>query len=118
MADLLRFEEVEAFFDSRSFVEKTAAQINKDLSGLTDMSIQLDDLDQQKDVLGFFLGHIETALIDLIKLNQLQQFIYRVDLPEKDFLKQLSAGDLTELAYLVLRREAKKVYLKERFTKR
>jgi len=48
--------------------------------------------------------------------NLLQQFVYAVDLPENQYLKTLADGDLKELAYLILRREAKKVYLKMRFS--
>jgi len=109
-------KEVKEYFDEQNFVKKTALQINKDLGGLSEYEINTEKIDKQSDTLNFFLTKLELALTDLVETNQLQQFIYLVDIPESEYLKSLTSGDLNALAFLVLRREAKKVYLKMRFS--
>lgn len=52
----------------------------------------------------------------LSESGNLSQFIYKVDLNEKDFQNALSQSGWDELAFLVIRREAQKVYLKNKFS--
>ena len=116
MSDVLKQEVLVEYFDKEIFVQKTAFQINKDLNGLSDYKVDPDFNQAQEKSLDHFLDLLQTALLDLHEKNLLQQFVYAVDLPENQYLKTLADVDLKELAYLILRREAKKVYLKMRFS--
>lgn len=116
MADLLKQEALSQFFNRQDFVRKTAMQLNKDLNGLSDYRIEVENESESKSVLDFFIDFLQKALQDLNEKNVLQQFIYCVDLPEKEYIITLREDNLNELAHLVLRREAKKVYLKMKFS--
>ncbi len=55
-------------------------------------------------------------LNQLAEQSKLSQFIYLVDLNEDDFKKSLQQQGFSELSYLVIKREAQKVYLKNKFS--
>jgi hypothetical protein len=107
------------FFNQKEFVASTIAQINKDLQGLyyEDYSI---DLDLSDNLLQDSISALTPILTSLSKRmpEQLSQFIYKVDLNEKKFFDSISAdSSLENLSYLILEREAQKVYLRKRFSK-
>lgn len=102
-------------FYNEEFVLKTLEQINKDLSGLESAEVVFN-IDFERDVLEQLIDQLATILLKMNNRN-IQQFIYRVDLKESDFLKSVSKeDDFQELAFLIIRREAQKVYLRSKFS--
>lgn len=111
-------KDLNAFFSQKDFVASTIAQINKDLQGLyyEDYSI---DLEHSDNLLQDSMNALIPILTTLSKRQpeQLSQFIYKVDLSEKKFFDSISADQsLQHLSYLILEREAQKVYLRKRFS--
>jgi hypothetical protein len=110
--------DIQAFFNQKDFVASTIAQINKDLQGLyyEDYSI---DLDRSDNLLQDSISALTPILTSLSKRmpEQLSQFIYKVDLNEKKFFDSISSDQsLKHLSFLILEREAQKVYLRKRFS--
>lgn len=110
MSNLTTFDQLKTQFNIEDFALKTFHQINKDLNGLSVNSIEFlpseDNLEQATQ-------QLIPILDELGKISQLQQFIYQVDLPEKQWLSFLSHQDLTFLSHQIIIREAQKVYLRE-----
>lgn len=107
--------ELQPYFDSEEFVIKTCQQISKDLTGLIDIEPNFN-LDVQEDVLSALTDQLASILNRMDSAN-VQQFIYRVDLREEDYVKNVSKEDEGQsLAYFVIRREAQKVYLRSKFS--
>lgn len=112
MSNLTTIQQLKTQFNIEGFAEKTIAQINKDLNGLSVGSIS----DANADDLLESVSHQLIPIIDeLSKTSQLQQFIYQVDLPEKQWLVFLNNQDIVFLAHQIIIREAQKVYLREMF---
>jgi|688.fasta_scaffold1894602_1 hypothetical protein len=109
--DLIGTEnELKKTFETAKFVEKTCAQINKDLNGLSDVIISNRQLNDP-------LGDLIEQLIPIISvMKDLQQFIYKVDLPEKIYINAVSQLNWHELSYQIIRQEAQKVFLRDRFS--
>jgi hypothetical protein len=110
--------DLNSFFNQKEFVASTIMQINKDLQGL-----YYEDYAVNLDVSENLLQDSMLALIPILTLlskrqpEQLSQFIYKVDLNEKKFFDSISADQsLANLSYLILEREAQKVYLRKRFS--
>jgi hypothetical protein len=102
--------ELKKTFETAKFVEKTCAQINKDLNGLSDVIISNRQLNDP-------LGDLIEQLIPIISvMKDLQQFIYKVDLPEKIYINAVSQLNWHELSYQIIRQEAQKVFLRDRFS--
>lgn len=106
---------IDQFFSKEKFVLDTCLQINKDLSGLVqyepDIQVDLDNniLDQLVNILKDILLQMDSAKI--------QQFIYKVDLKESTFIRSVSEDDdFQNLAFLIIEREAQKVYLRHKFS--
>ena len=101
-------------FTEEEFVVKTCQQINKDLVGLVDNPEQFN-IDLDGDVLGQMTITVE-RIIKGISTHNLQQFMYKVDLNESTFLNLLGDKNATdELAFLIIKREAQKIYLRKQF---
>lgn len=112
MNELIRTEtEIRAFFDSKSFVEKTCLQINKDLQGIASVEVAIDS----ENILDQLIAKLALIFIEISSFEILGQFIYRVDLKESEFRDNLQKSDWETLAYLVVRREAQKVFLRQHF---
>jgi hypothetical protein len=63
------------------------------------------------------LGDLIEQLIPIISvMKDLQQFIYKVDLPEKIYINAVSQLNWHELSYQIIRQEAQKVFLRDRFS--
>lgn len=110
--------DLNSFFLQKDFVASTIAQINKDLQGLyyEDCSINLD---HSENLLPDLIAALTPILITLSKRQpeQLSQFIYKVDLNENKFFDSISRDQsLDHLSYLIIQREAQKVYLRKRFS--
>lgn len=105
------------FFNQKEFVAATIAQINKDLQGLY-YEDYLVDIEHSENLLHDSIAALTPILTTLSKRQpeQLSQFIYKVDLNEKKFFDSLSGDQsLEHLSYLILEREAQKVYLRKHF---
>ncbi|MBL7899868.1 MAG: hypothetical protein JNJ99_15110 [Crocinitomicaceae bacterium] len=106
------------FFDHQLFVEKTIQQINKDLQGLYYADFGISD-NKEMSLLDNLIKNLMPVLLELSKRQpeQLSQFIYKVDLPEKKFHDALSKDQTLELlSFLIIEREAQKVYLRQKFS--
>lgn len=110
--------ELKSSFNQLEFVESTVTQINKDLQGLFYGDFFLDK-ETTSNLLEELILKLTPILTELSKRlpEQLSQFIYRVDLSEKKFMDSISKDtSLNHLAYLIIEREAQKVYLRKRFS--
>ena len=114
--DILKTDgDLVSFFDREEFVQKTVEQINKDLTGLEASEVNFN-IDFEEDVLGQLIGQLAFVLLKMDSRN-IQQFIYRVDIKESQYLHAVSKeDDFQELAFLIVRREAQKVYLRAKFS--
>lgn len=114
---LNRKNEINAFFDSKAFVDSTIGQLNKDLQGLFFDELN-SDFNSDTPIIDQLISKLQPVLQSLSKQQpeQLSQFIYRVDLGEKKYIDSLANDiSLKELSYLVIEREAQKVYLRAKF---
>ena len=106
--------EVASLFNQEEFVLKTIDQIKKDLSGLEAGEVNFN-INFDQEVLNQLTYQL-MSVIQKMESRNIQQFIYRVDLKESQFLNAVSKEDeFQELAYLIIRREAQKVYLRSKF---
>jgi len=102
-------------FQIKDFVQKTIYQINKDGIGLADDDIVIADYEIET-IYEIVIKKVESLLKELDKNSFLQQFIYKVDLNEKNWIYFMSFQNFTKLAEEVIKREAQKVYLREMFS--
>jgi hypothetical protein len=107
--------EIQSLFQAAEFISETCAQINKDLLGLSEESIKQEDILQTANPLEQLIADLEPILAFLTDRGNLQQFIYKVDLSEKKYFQVLNGDDPNGLAFLIIRREAQKVFLKRKF---
>lgn len=114
MTSLIKSEsEIRNCLDADEFVLATIAQINKDLGGISELSLVFDKVSTNQ--LESLREQMKQILSLLQNLGRIAQFIYRVDLNERDFRKTLQDENWHELAFLVIRREAQKVFLRHHF---
>lgn len=109
MNEILSIADLHLRFKIDSFVQKTIEQLNKDLAlaGL-DWQFQLTDKSEIPQIIeGLNQKFRELSVSQNQALNQL---LYTIDLPEDLFTSD------ENLAELILRREAYKVYLREKFS--
>jgi len=105
--------EIRSFLDADEFVNGTIAQMNKDLGGISERIVVFESTAN---------NHLESLREQLIiifssiqNLERIAQFIYRVDLNERDFRIALQDEDWHHLAFLVIQREAQKVFLRHHY---
>ena len=101
-------------FNKSEFAEATITQINKDLNGLSFAEIAVD-FSLQTSIIDQLVLLLKPILHDLSRRHpeQLSQFIYRVDLGENKFFDSIGTDpSLADLTYLVIEREAQKVWLR------
>jgi hypothetical protein len=113
----MKEEDLIAYFDRDSFVLKTQQQIEKDFAKygidfhdtfVTDplSKIEIESILQEK----------VTAIMKFGETNLLQ-LLYTIDIPEKDFLNLVQSPDfLPTIASMILKREAMKVYFREKYS--
>ncbi len=101
--------------NSPAFAIQTCAQINKDLQGVSLTTVSLNNI-KEPTILEHLMHQLLPILNQLAEQSKLSQFIYLVDLNEDDFKKSLQQQGFSELSYLVIKREAQKVYLKNKFS--
>ena len=93
-----------SFFDHHLFVEKTIDQINKDLQGLYYSDFGISE-NSETSILDNLIRNLQPVLVELSKRQpeQLSQFIYKVDLPEKKFHEALAKDHTLELlSFLII----------------
>ena len=114
MKNLTTINQLDEQFQIHDFVEKTILQLNKDLNGLS-VEALIVDFKTSYEKLHIVIDNLIPILEVLSKNSQLQQFIYQIDLKEKQWLSFLSTLEFKILAEQVIIREAQKVYLREMF---
>jgi hypothetical protein len=97
------------------FAVQTCVQINKDLQGVSLANVSLTN-SKETTILEDLIQQLNPILEELAEAGKLSQFIYLVDLNEGAFKKSFSEQNFTELSYLVIEREAQKVYLRMKFS--
>lgn len=114
--DLVSIGELHKRLSSKEFVHLTKDQILKDAEGLLN-DVPVFEPDFNGDVHEQFILFLSGILEELTKsdTSRLMQFIYRVDLNENQFHDSVYGGDLDQLAQLIIRREAQKVFFKNYF---
>jgi hypothetical protein len=112
MSNLTTFNQLKTQFNIEYFALKTVSQMNKDLNGL---SVNYIDFKPSENNLNTATQQLLPILDELNKTSKLQQFIYQVDLPEKQWLLFINNQDFIFLAHQIIIREAQKVYLREMF---
>lgn len=111
--------QVPELFQENEFVTATVAQINKDLTGLSDIFLQQNQFINSSQILARIISELNPILIILMRRTpeQLSQFIYRVDLGENKYLDSLHVDPtLIDLTKQIVEREAQKVYLRKQFS--
>lgn len=107
--------ELEKFLNTEEFIIQTCQQIAKDLAGLISFTPDFN-IDLDGDVLMELSDKMAHILTGMSSQN-LQQFIYKVDIKESDYLCAVARQDeYQSLAYLAVRREAQKVFLRAHFS--
>lgn len=114
MKNLTTINHLKQQFSIPNFVEKTIRQFNKDGLGLMDSEVSMSAI-EATDVLGELIIEVKAILRYLDEVSHLQQFVYKVDLPEKAWQYFLSFQNFESLAEEIIIREAQKVYLREMF---
>ena len=108
---------IELEFQSVDFILKTQRQIAKDFN-LSSVDFDTVFLNQELDY-DEILIEIQNKLVEVMKLGetQLLQLLYQIDIPQNHFLELLNKPTLEVLlSDLILRREAYKVHLRNRFS--
>ena len=112
MSNLTTINQLKAQFNIENFALKTVNQINKDLNGLIVDTLVFSESNDNLDMINHQLLPI---IKELDRVGQLQQFIYQVDLAEKQWMFFINNQDVTFLSHQIIIREAQKVYLREMF---
>jgi hypothetical protein len=103
---------------SIDFLKETCLQINKDLNSYSPLKILLTE-QLLNDPLIDLTQQLSPIISELEKLNTLQSFIYRVDLPEKKYIAyRIKEIDLTQFSSEIIERCAQKVFLRWHFSNR
>jgi len=110
--NLTTFNQLQEQFQIKDFVEKTIFQINKDFLGLHCGFLVLN-IEESDNVLEDTVAQLIPILKQLTKKSQLQQYIYQVDLKEKQWMAFLTSQNYKILSEQIIIREAQKVFLRE-----
>lgn len=114
MTQLIKSEnEVRSFLNTEEFVRSTVLQLNKDLGGISEHEVIHDPTDLNP--LNSLQTQMTAIFLSIRQVERIAQFIYRVDLNERDFRTVLNDEDWQQLSFLVIRREAQKVFLRHHF---
>ncbi len=100
---------------NHDFLSKTYAQLNKDLNGLVDTKLMVDERLAEEPLYGL-IHQLSPLVKELIANNKLAQFIYSIDLKEATYksylLDKITFNDF--LTHIIIR-AAQKVYLRTYF---
>ena len=102
-------------FKNEDFVIETCQQLNKDLVGLI-QSPSAFNIDLEINILEQLVTTVSEIIGQLDKQN-IMQFLYKVDLNENKIVENIEGQKgLRDLAFLVVKREAQKVFLRRHFS--
>ena len=112
----MKEEDLIAYFDRDSFVLKTQQQIEKDFAKYSiDFSEGFVTEPLSKIEIESILQEKVTSIMKFGETNLLQ-LLYSIDIPEKDFLNLVNSPDfLSTISSMILKREAMKVYFREKY---
>lgn len=116
MQYLLSKEELQTNFTIPDFVLKTQRQIAKDFE-LSGQHFHEDFLHTELS-LDAIIAQMVPLLENISRTGEtkLLQLLYQIDIPQKEFLSMLNSPNfIPELARLIIRREAYKVFLRTKF---
>ena len=109
--------QLETEFKSSDFILKTQQQIAKDFGA---SGIDFDDNFGLKPL--SYLEMIDLVSVkfsDIMTLGEMQtlQLLYQIDIPQEDFLGLTTDPDfLSKMSVLIIRREAYKIYLRNKYS--
>ena len=119
MSDLILTEsDLNSFIDKENFVEKTCFQISKDFSTVYHDTIDFQ-FDGNEPLLSQLIQQLSSVIDEVSKMGSgtMLQLMYTIDLNENEYYNSLGFDDSSQkLAFLIIRREAQKVYLKNKFS--
>lgn len=117
MSTLISIDKLSESFQNEAFVLKTQRQISKDFGtaqydfnkGFLSQALIYDDIiDEVKNAISEIMRQGETIFL---------QLLYTIDVKESEFLVQTTNDNFLEnMAQIIIRREAYKVYLREQFS--
>ncbi|MFK8044226.1 MAG: hypothetical protein AB8B72_01930 [Crocinitomicaceae bacterium] len=108
----------EKALENISFLEETCRQINKDLTGFSSLKVELTE-QLLEAPLQELINQCKPILNDLEASNNLQPFIYKVDLSEKKYISyKVNHQSKQKFAESIIERCAQKVYLRWYFSNR
>lgn len=116
-ANLIDLNELLSAFKRSEFVLKTQRQIAKDFG-----TAQYDFGEAfltENFAYETIIDEVKIALSDIMKQGEtvFLQLMYTIDVKESDFLVQITGENFLEnIAQIIIRREAYKVYLREQFS--
>jgi hypothetical protein len=107
-----------ASLSNQDFVLKTQQQISKDFN---QHGFQFEP---SFELQAYEIGNLRTAVQEMLKevmqkqANKWMPLMYTLDIPEKQYIKffaGLSTDWIVDFAFLVIKREAQKVFFRENF---
>ncbi|MFT6845010.1 MAG: hypothetical protein ACJAUV_001200 [Flavobacteriales bacterium] len=114
--NFLQLTEIEGYLVNPTWVEKTMVQINKDLTMIGMPAIE-EPLPDSGEKLAILLAPYFDNIIQY-KPKKWAEFLYRVDIPE-NWLYQSEPSennDIPVMAYLIVKREMFKVFVREKYS--
>lgn len=110
--------EINEFFSTEEFVQLTCSQIKKDLQGVYPKKVYFE-FKGNDTILDQLIQQLSLILEDISKINSnnLLQFVYQVDVSEKEYYTSIASDNaFYNLAFFIIKREAQKVYLRKKFS--
>ncbi len=111
-------DEINSFINEEDFVERTCQQIIKDFSTIYPKDIDFR-FNENGTLLNQLIEQISFLLEDISKMgtSTVLQLMYTIDIPENQYYNSLGFDDSNQkLAFIIIRREAQKVYLRNKFS--
>ena len=109
--------EVEAYRNDRAVLEETARQVQKDFESC---GLEIQFTKEEAHTYDVLLAQVKEQVESLIQRQSgtFQNLLYRVDIPEKNFiqLQHTSTDFLHDLSRLILEREFMKVVTRKMYS--
>ena len=119
MSDLIKTEsDLNSFINEGDFVERTCSQINKDFSTIYPKEIDFQ-FNSNETLLKQLIYQLSKVIDEVSKMGSgtMLQLMYTNYLTENKYYNSLGYDDSSQkLAFLIIQREAQKVYLKNKFS--
>lgn len=117
MSNLISIEKLAISFNDAGFVLKTQRQLAKDF-GTAQFDFR-DDFVTNALAYDALIDEVKGALAEIVKQGEsgFLQLLYTIDVKESEFLAQTTQDNFLEnMAQIVIRREAYKVFLRQQFS--